>query len=48
MKNKTIKSTTLEIIKFYLAKDAEIVNLEVKNKWLTTTLPNCRFSVKNK
>lgn len=48
MKEQTIKSDILEILKYYLVKDAEIINLEVRNKWLVATLPNCRFSVRNK
>ncbi len=42
----TIKSKAVEIIKFYLG-DSEILNLEVKNKWLVATLENCRFSILN-
>jgi hypothetical protein len=49
MKNYTISSNALEILKSYLSKDREIVDLQVKGKWLCALLDTgLYFSVLNK
>lgn len=47
-KKNTISSNAYEILKSYLGKDREVLDLYVKNKWLTAELSNMSFSVRNK
>lgn len=49
MKDKTIKSDALQEIKGYINPQNDIVDIEVKGRWLTATLKSgVKFSVLNK